>query len=106
MSDTANSGIWIEGERMTDLLRILPYMNVSGPGDDGRIHVDVSAPEADAMPFFRALGRVEGALLIEDGDALRDDPLRPVRTDQTRADDAFADLLGRILDARWSRAVA
>jgi hypothetical protein len=107
MSDTASSGqILIGGEQLTDLLRILPYMTVRGPGDDGRIHVDVSAPEADAEPFFRALGRMQGALMVEDGDALFDEPLEPVRTDQARADDAFADLLGRILDARWSRAVA
>lgn len=107
MSDASNSGrIWIEGERLHDLLKILPHVQVSAPGDDGLVHAQVSAPEADAKPFFRALGRVQGALLIEDGEALLDDPLTPVRTDQARADDAFADLLGRILDARWSRAVA
>ncbi len=44
--------------------------------------------------------------MVEDGEALFDEPLEPVRTDQARADAAFADLLGRILDARWSRAVA
>jgi hypothetical protein len=106
MSDTGKSGqIWIEGEQLTDLVRILPYMNVS-PGDDGRINVDVSAPEQDALPFFRALGRTQGTLLIEDGDAMLDEPLEPVRTDEARAEDAFASLLGRILDARGSRAVA
>lgn len=106
MSDTRSSGqIRIEGEQLADLLRILPYMNVS-PGDDGRINVEVSAPEQDALPFFRALGRAQGALLIEDGDAMIDDPLEPVRTDEARAEDAFAYLLGRILDARGSRAVA
>lgn len=107
MSSTAKSGeVWIEGERLADLLRVLPYMNVSSPGDDGLIHVDVSAPEADAVAFFRALGRMQGALLVEDGESLLDDPLTPVRTDEARADDAFADLLGRVLDARGSRAVA
>lgn len=107
MSVTAESGeVWIEGERLTDLLRILPYMHVSAPGDDGLIHVEVSAPDADAVPFFRALGRVQGALLVDDGESLLDDPLTPVRTDEARADEAFADLLGRVLDGRGSRAVA
>ncbi len=61
MSNTATSGqILIGGEQLTDPLRILPYMAVSGPGDDGRIHGDVSAPKADTEPFFRALGRMQG----------------------------------------------
>ena len=90
--------IWIEEEQLTDLLRILPHVDVKRTGGD-RVNINIDAPERDAVPFFRALRRREGSLMIEDGERLLDRPLAPVRTDEERTNDALADLLIEIAEA-------
>jgi hypothetical protein len=49
--------IWIEDEQLGDLLRVLPHIKVTGSGARRLGHVDADAPEADTLPFLRALKR-------------------------------------------------
>lgn len=90
--------IWIEEEQLTDLLRILPYVDVKRDGGD-HVRIDIAAPERDAVPFFRALRRREGSLMIEDGELLPDRPLASVRTDEERINEALGGLLFEIAEA-------
>lgn len=90
--------IWIEDERLSDLLRFLPYIRTTRR-TDGRVHLNFKVPQCDAAPFFRAMRRIEGRLLIEDGERLIDDPAGSVRTNDERATHAMVELIGAVCDA-------
>lgn len=85
--------IWIEEEQLGDLLRILPHMELTGSSPQWVGHVDGDTPEVDTAPFHRALKRIEGAFLIDDGERLLGRPLELIRSDAERLDDAFAQLI-------------
>lgn len=86
--------IWIEDEQLHDLLKILPHIKVTGSGPQRLGRVDADAPSADTVSFMRALKRIEGMFLIDDGERLLSCPLVPVRSDADRLSDAF----GRLID--------
>lgn len=46
--------IWIEDERLSDLLRFLPYIRTTRR-PDGRVHLNVTAPHCDAAEVHRQL---------------------------------------------------
>ena len=95
--------IWIEEEQLGDLLRILPHMKFTGSSPQWVGRVDADAPEVDTAPFLRALKRIEGAFLIDDGERLLGRPLAPIRSDAERLNDAFARLIDLMTHALRTR---
>lgn len=87
---------YVAGEPIDDLRRALGYVRMHRTA--GEIAFDATIPGEEALPFVRALMRVEAELLLHEADRLTA-PDAPVRTDDERRADAFTALVLRVEDA-------
>ena len=91
----------VAGESVLDLLPFLVAIAEQSPfkpRPDGMYSFSAKMPTAQLIPFKRALMRVEAELLVEEAAAVRT-TLVGLRTPKQRDADAFADLVGRVINA-------
>ena len=69
---------------------------------EGMVHFNVLLERELALPFRRALMRIEAELLLEEADRLRAASHKEQRTPEQRSADALVALAQRIIDARTS----
>jgi hypothetical protein len=88
----------VAGEPIDTLLQALLKFQWSTP-TDGMMHFKVKLEPELAVPFNRALMRVDAELLLQDADQLTPENARDLRTDDQRHADALVALALRVTDA-------
>ena len=86
------------GEPVDKLLQALLLFRFR-PGKDGMMHFKVKLEPELAVPFNRALMRVDAELLLDDADHLTADNAKDLRTDTQRHADAVVALALRVTAA-------
>jgi hypothetical protein len=84
----------VAGETVDDIGRVLQQIRAR-PDDDGMVHVTARLQPHEAVPFERALMRIEAEFLQADADELELAGLMQRRTHEQRLADAFAELIRR-----------